>query len=379
MGSISKSQGKRVLSMRVLGWFLFGLFLVVVGASNATAGTKLGSYEEAPYRDVVHMFESDFPGQMWVEIPEEYVFRPDLLRRIVSIDGHEFEDVILVGRLTDRSFNTFDYRYYLFDLLEEEANPEAPFHDQFLGLGDKVKWDPSVAEQEKERARRETYDFLKSVFVSSHISLWSYPEPEHIVSINGVPWQESPFRDQIIEQGKAGLKPSDKIMADKRYWEVCMNPAYNGRGIEVIRAMEFGIAPPGLGEIPPEGRYVVLTMGKNTVITFSDGRVNVLDLDTPLTSYDGVTMVPLRGVLEFLGASILYDPAKNNITIEDGATTVELVLGSKQAYVNGQAVYLAQPAIVKDKRTLVPLRFVAQHLGCEVLWDGDKQQATVGK
>ena len=38
------------------------------------------------------------------------------------------------------------------------------------------------------------------------------------------------------------------------------------------------------------------------------------------------------------------------------------------AFINGQAVKLDVPAMIESDRTLVPLRFVAEALGCDVEW-----------
>jgi len=51
-----------------------------------------------------------------------------------------------------------------------------------------------------------------------------------------------------------------------------------------------------------------------------------------------------------------------------GSLKIELWIGNKIALVNGQAIELDVPPEIKDSRTLVPLRFVAENMGCSVQW-----------
>ena len=55
----------------------------------------------------------------------------------------------------------------------------------------------------------------------------------------------------------------------------------------------------------------------------------------------------------------------------DSATSVVLQIGSKNAFVNDQLVELDQAAELKDEYTFVPVRFVMESLGAKVDWDQD--------
>ncbi len=58
--------------------------------------------------------------------------------------------------------------------------------------------------------------------------------------------------------------------------------------------------------------------------------------------------------------------------------TITLRIGADVATVDGRAVTLDAPArIVPPGRTVVPLRFVSEALGCRVDWDGDTQTVTI--
>ena len=80
--------------------------------------------------------------------------------------------------------------------------------------------------------------------------------------------------------------------------------------------------------------------------------------------------VPLRGVFERLGASVVWTPPRL-ITAQRGSTSVGLHIGSTTAVVNGATVTIDVPPFLVGGRTLVPLRFISQALGATVNWVED--------
>jgi hypothetical protein len=84
---------------------------------------------------------------------------------------------------------------------------------------------------------------------------------------------------------------------------------------------------------------------------------------------NGRVLVPLRGVLEKLGAYVGWDPAGQMVTAQRGDTSIDLRIGSREARVNNQPVALDVPAEIYRGSTMVPLRFVSEALGADVRWD----------
>ena len=89
----------------------------------------------------------------------------------------------------------------------------------------------------------------------------------------------------------------------------------------------------------------------------------------------GRVFVPLRGIFERLGASVVYTAGTINAT--KGATTVSLHIGSTQATVNGQSQLLDVAPFIIGATTYVPLRFVAQSLGATVGYDAGTQVVSI--
>jgi hypothetical protein len=100
-----------------------------------------------------------------------------------------------------------------------------------------------------------------------------------------------------------------------------------------------------------------------------------MNFDQPPLEQAGRVFVPLRGVFEQLGASVVYQNGTINAT-GDGRN-VSLQIGSNQATVDGQSQTLDSPPFVEGSRTLVPLRFVAQALGASVDWNNDTSTVTI--
>ena len=56
---------------------------------------------------------------------------------------------------------------------------------------------------------------------------------------------------------------------------------------------------------------------------------------------------------------------------------IELTVDSKDAYINGKKTELDVPAKVIDGRTMVPIRFVSEALGCEAEYIADARKVII--
>lgn len=92
---------------------------------------------------------------------------------------------------------------------------------------------------------------------------------------------------------------------------------------------------------------------------------------------NGRTLAPIRVISESLGASVNWDKATQKVTVKKGADTIELTINKKQAKVNGVTQILDQAPILHNNSTMLPLRFVGEMLGCDVAWDSKTRTVTV--
>lgn len=90
---------------------------------------------------------------------------------------------------------------------------------------------------------------------------------------------------------------------------------------------------------------------------------------------DARTLAPIRTVAEALGAQVSWDGERRQATLRRGEDAIVLTLGEAFATVNGAPMALpgGAPALLARwegaERTMVPLRFVAEAFGAEVVWD----------
>ena len=80
----------------------------------------------------------------------------------------------------------------------------------------------------------------------------------------------------------------------------------------------------------------------------------------------GRVLVPLRGVLEKLGAYVSYDSVRREVRAVRNEAQIRLPIGGTTARVDGRSVPLDAPARIVNGSTMVPLRFVAEALGARV-------------
>ncbi|WP_150270718.1 family 10 glycosylhydrolase [Paenibacillus tepidiphilus] len=89
----------------------------------------------------------------------------------------------------------------------------------------------------------------------------------------------------------------------------------------------------------------------------------------PFITASGVTMVPVSVVSQGLGAQVTWAQASKTATISKDGTVIKLTSGKKTADVNSAAVTLDTSVQIKQGRVMVPLRFVSEQLGLQVVWN----------
>ena len=124
----------------------------------------------------------------------------------------------------------------------------------------------------------------------------------------------------------------------------------------------------------------ITTTLKMTVNSFTasvNGKAHALDASPVIRN--SRTMLPVRFVAENLGASVLWDDATKTVTLKSDSVTIEIAIGKPHAKVNGNEVMLDSPAFIENSRTYLPVRFVAESLGATVSWDSATSTAIIEK
>lgn len=95
--------------------------------------------------------------------------------------------------------------------------------------------------------------------------------------------------------------------------------------------------------------------------------------DTPPVIKEGRTLIPVRAITEGLGAELDYNQETKEVTIVKDGTTIVLTLGTNTALVNGEEVALDVKSSLLNNRTYVPLRFIMETFGLKTEWDQDSE------
>ncbi len=84
---------------------------------------------------------------------------------------------------------------------------------------------------------------------------------------------------------------------------------------------------------------------------------------------NGRTLVPFRAIAEALNVEVNWDGTTQTVSAAHGKTTVRLQIGSKTAYCNQSTIILDVPPQFLNGRTLIPLRFFSEAFNCKVEWN----------
>ncbi|WP_391573546.1 copper amine oxidase N-terminal domain-containing protein [Cohnella sp.] len=90
-------------------------------------------------------------------------------------------------------------------------------------------------------------------------------------------------------------------------------------------------------------------------------------------SENGTTLVSARETIEALGLKFQWDKSSKRVigTSDSGETTIAIVIGEYTATINGMYLILGTPAVEKNGRVMLPLRFLTDSLGASLTTKGN--------
>lgn len=91
------------------------------------------------------------------------------------------------------------------------------------------------------------------------------------------------------------------------------------------------------------------------------------------------TYMPIRFVAESLGAEVAWSDERQQVEITSEDSRILLTIGEKTAYVNGKAEELEAAPFLEDDRSFTPVRFIAENLGAVVDWTEGEQKIIIKK
>ncbi len=100
----------------------------------------------------------------------------------------------------------------------------------------------------------------------------------------------------------------------------------------------------------------------------------------PFIDDNNRTLVPVRFVTEALGADVIWDDKTQTVLIKKGDKEISLTINEKKITINGKEKYMdTSPIITDNNRTMVPVRFISESLGELVGWDRKTNSVYIGE
>lgn len=107
-----------------------------------------------------------------------------------------------------------------------------------------------------------------------------------------------------------------------------------------------------------------------------DGEAQALDVAPDIKN--SRTMLPIRAVAEAAGAEVGYDAASRTVSITSAhGDEIACAVGAESMTVNAAAMELDSAAYIQNGRTYLPVRAVSEALGMDVEWDGASSTVTL--
>jgi hypothetical protein len=145
----------------------------------------------------------------------------------------------------------------------------------------------------------------------------------------------------------------------------------------------FGAPPDPVPATAPESMLEFNIGESDSLLTLGADNEKKLPMDVAPILFEDRTLLPIRFVIEPLGGTIVWNQSEKKVTITRGDTTIELWIGNNMAKINGVPMMIdpdnpkVMPLLINPGRTMLPLRFISEALGCTVTWDALTQKILI--
>lgn len=140
-----------------------------------------------------------------------------------------------------------------------------------------------------------------------------------------------------------------------------------------ITTMKVGTAVPDATK-----NITVFTVGSMNYTV--NGVPRTMDV-APYINANDRAMLPVRFAANATGISdnnIFWNAADRSVILIRSARAVRMVIGSQSMWINSvESLMDTVPVIIDPGRTMLPIRYVAQALDCEIVWDAAARTVTI--
>lgn len=133
-------------------------------------------------------------------------------------------------------------------------------------------------------------------------------------------------------------------------------------------------------EVPqllPETTEITLQIG-NPYLYINGARKNIDEQGTVPLLRNSRTLLPVRAVVEAMGGTVNWINSSETVVMTLDGKSLNLQIGSRTAWDgSGNTYQLDVAPILVQSRTMLPIRFVVEYFGGEVLWDNPTETVTI--
>ncbi len=103
-----------------------------------------------------------------------------------------------------------------------------------------------------------------------------------------------------------------------------------------------------------------------------------INSDLPPVIKDGRTLIPVRAITQGLGAEVDWDEKNRIVTVTKGDIEIKFDLEYGEVYINGEEADIDVPPGLINNRVFVPLRFISEVFGEKVKHNPDTDEIEIG-
>lgn len=103
----------------------------------------------------------------------------------------------------------------------------------------------------------------------------------------------------------------------------------------------------------------------------------LLQFSSPPILENGRVLVPVRELFQSMGFDIKWNPKEQQIVGEKDDLILTMYIGNTTVTKNHENIHLDIPPMIKENKTYVPLRFVAESTSANVEWNNRKKRVTI--
>lgn len=217
--------------------------------------------------------------------------------------------------------------------------------------------------------------------------------PNLVVLVNGNSASASEIMAGAIQDNGTGV-----LVGTQTYGKASVQQVFNlsdGGGLKVTVARYFtpkmqqidkvGLTPDirveeeelqletALRLIRSKSPTLVFTIGEQEAWTH-EGEIL---LDTVPFIENGRSYIPVRLMSETMGAEVGWDQQTRTVSLIRGEREIKIPADGNVALVNGEEIQLEDRVLIRNNRTFVPARIVAESLGARVWWDEKRSEVVV--